>query len=83
MSWEIVARLKARIAELNEENAVLSAAVQVRMEIYDSVIKWRSPTGGISDRDLLQANAADAHSRTPRSSNVLAFRKATPQTVKS
>lgn len=91
MISEIVERLKARIADLKEENAALSAAVQVRTEIYDFVVKWRSPTGGISDHDLLlvireafdrtelQANALLG---TPLSSNVLAFRKATQQTVK-
>ena len=87
MSSKIVDRLKARIAELEEENAVLSAASQMRTEIYDFVVRWRNPGGGISDGNFLHVigeafdksalwtDAGDPLSKTTLPSNVVAFRK--------
>jgi hypothetical protein len=96
MSPEVVAELRARIAELEVENAALSATVQARLEFYDFLMRWRNPSGGISDRDLLlvmrealdrtelAASAAGPLSETPHSGKVLAFRKpATRRTDKS
>ena len=87
MSSEIVNQLKARIAELEAENAALRAAAQAGAHIYDLVAKWRRPAAGISDGnfvvligdafDRMRENGGGPLLQTLPASNVVAFPKST------
>lgn len=89
MDSENLEQMKARIAELEEENLQLSAAAQAGAEICDLVARWRSPADNISDANLLvligeaidrrRAKLADSLSPTG-ASNVIAFRKSAQYT---